>query len=130
MTITLRKAAGLSVATALAITAMAIPALAEGQGIGGVSQTLTDQISGPVRLLIATAAFVLGLGVGASGLMKFKQHSENPQAVPLTQPLVRVIVGAMLIALPSVLGVGIGTFFEDATTTNASGDNSEEIDPI
>ncbi len=124
-----RKAAGLTAVTALALAALAAPALAEGQGVGGVAETLTSQAE-PIRILIATAAFVLGLGIGASGIMKFKQHSENPQAVPLTQPLVRVIVGAMLIALPSVLGVGIGTFFEDATTTNASGDNSEEIDPI
>lgn len=73
--------------------------------------------------LIGALAFVLGLGLGASGLMKFRQHSDNPNAVPISQPLVRLVIAAMLIALPAVLGTGITTFFEEgAQTTNVRGE--------
>ncbi|GAB5389570.1 MAG: type IVB secretion system protein IcmD/DotP [Alphaproteobacteria bacterium] len=106
---------------ALAITVLALttaPDLAHAEGLGGMAETLDSQL-GSIAALISAVAFVLGLGLGASGLMKFRQHSDNPNAVPISQPIVRLVIAAMLVALPSVLGVGIGTFFgDDAGTVN------------
>ncbi|GAB5389571.1 MAG: hypothetical protein Alpg2KO_25390 [Alphaproteobacteria bacterium] len=114
-----------SVLSAVALSLVLLPDQAQAGGVGIVAQTLMDQL-GSIAALISALAFVLGLGLGASGLMKFRQHSDNPNAVPISQPLVRIVIGAMLIALPAVIGTMMGSFFdEDAPTTNLEGDIGE-----
>lgn len=113
------------VAAAAALVMTPDMAFASG-GIGGVAETLDGQLSS-IAKLIGAVAFVLGLGLGASGLMKFRQHSDNPNAVPISQPIVRLVVASMLIALPAVLGVTMGSLLgEDPDTVTL--DNS--IDAI
>jgi len=58
---------------------------------------------------------------GASGLLKFKQHSENPQGTPLSHAMVRLLVAGGLIALPAILGTSVGTLFNGGNTTDFNG---------
>ena len=97
-------------------------ALAAGGGIDDMGNRLKTQI-GSLTDLIGASAFIVGLVFGASGLMKFKQHSENPQGVPISHALVRLLVAGGLIALPSVLGTSVGTLFSSTTvgTTDFNG---------
>ncbi len=103
-------------------------ALAAGGGIDDMGNRLKTQI-GSLTDLIGASAFVVGLVFGASGLMKFKQHSENPQGVPITHALVRLLVAGGLIALPSVLGTSVGTLFSTTTvgTTDFEGGGLSSI---
>ena len=89
-------------------------AQAGGGGIADMGDRLRDQI-GSLTDLIGAAAFIVGLVFGASGLMKFKQHSENPQGTPISHAMVRLLVAGALIALPSVLGTSVGTLFAGST---------------
>ncbi|MBV6632831.1 MAG: hypothetical protein KI792_07345 [Alphaproteobacteria bacterium] len=100
---------------------IATEALANG-GIAGMGNQLRDQI-GSLTDLIGAASFIVGLVFGASGLLKFKQHSENPQGTPLSHAMVRLVVAGALIALPAVLGTSVGTLFGNAgsNSTDANG---------
>ena len=91
-------------------------------GILTMGDQLRDQI-GSLTDLIGAAAFIVGLVFGASGLMKFKQHSENPQGTPLSHAMVRLLVAGALIALPAVLGTSVGTLFGTgaSNSTDATG---------
>lgn len=95
------------------------PALANG-GIAGMGDQLKTQI-GSLTDLIGAASFIVGLVFGASGLLKFKQHSENPQGTPLSHAMVRLVVAGALIALPAVLGTSVGTLFGADNNTDFEG---------
>tara|TARA_Y100000588_G_scaffold366218_1_gene431675 strand:+ start:2103 stop:2480 length:378 start_codon:yes stop_codon:yes gene_type:complete len=112
----------------LAVSLMVLPevAHANGAGIAGMGDQLRDQI-GSLTDLIGAASFIVGLVFGASGLMKFKQHSENPQGTPLSHAMVRLLVAGALIALPAVLGTSVGTLFSNATSTDATGNSLTSI---
>ena len=113
---------GFAVVAAAALAVMG-PDLAHANG--GIL-TMGDQLKtqiGSLTDLVGAAAFIVGLVFGASGLMKFKQHSENPQGTPLSHAMVRLLVAGALIALPAVLGTSVGTLFGTAgsNTTNFDG---------
>ena len=120
----------IAIAAAAAATVMIMPdvASAAGTGIKGMGNQLQTQI-GSLTDLIGAASFIVGLVFGASGLMKFKQHSENPQGTPLSHAMVRLLVAGALIALPAVLGTSVGTLFGTApkSTTSAGGGNLGSI---
>ncbi len=120
----MKKNLGLTLAlTALVVTLPSV-ALANGGGIETMGDQLKTQI-GSLTDLIGAASFVVGLVFGASGLMKFKQHSENPQGTPLSHAMVRLVVAGALIALPAVLGTSVGTLFANgpSSTTSSGGGN-------
>ena len=108
----------LAVAAAAVVTIMPGDALAN--GIQGMGDQLKTQI-GSLTDLVGAASFIVGLVFGASGLMKFKQHSENPQGTPLSHAMVRLLVAGALIALPAVLGTSVGTLFAAGNTTDNNG---------
>lgn len=111
-----------SVLAAAAVLVLGVSGVAHAtasNGIGGMGDQLRDQI-GSLTDLVGAAAFVVGLVFGASGLMKFKQHSDNPQGNPLSHAMTRLLVAGALVSLPAILGTSIGTLFGGATTTTNS----------
>ena len=118
----------LTLAVAVVAVVPASEALATG-GIAGMGDQLRQQI-GSLTDLIGAASFIVGLVFGASGLLKFKQHSENPQGTPLSHAMVRLVVAGALIALPAVLGTSVGTLFGNGVkqTTSAGGANLGTIE--
>ena len=70
--------------------------------------------------LISTAAYIGGAGLGVAGVLKLKQHVDNPGQVALKDGLVRLGAGGGLLALPFVLdsmtttiGTGGGVNYTD-----------------
>lgn len=59
--------------------------------------------------LISAAAYALGLVMGVSAVLKFKQHIENPEQVELKQGVIRLLAGGALFALPTVIAAMIET---------------------
>ena len=53
--------------------------------------------------LISTVAYIGGAGMGVAGVLKLKQHVDNPGQNPLKDGLVRLGAGGGLLALPFVL---------------------------
>lgn len=52
--------------------------------------------------LIAAVAYLLGLLFGVIGLLKIKEHIENPEQNNLKEGVIRLLVGGALFALPTV----------------------------
>lgn len=103
---------------ALGLLLLADPAMAEDFGKG--AERIAGQLE-YVAKLISIISFVSGLGIGMSGILKLKNHSQNPAQVPLSQPMMRILVACGLIALPTAMGNGIDSLFgEDATTLTAT----------
>jgi len=70
--------------------------------------------------MISTAAYICGIGMGATGVFKLKQHVDNPDKAPLKDGLVRLTAGGALLALPYMTQVMVGT-----ATAGSTGDAVE-----
>lgn len=77
-----------------------------------VSYTITDisknmvESTGRMPGLVAGASYALGLLFGILGVLKLKEHVENPGngagQTPLRTPMIRLIIGGALFALPII----------------------------
>jgi len=112
----------LAAASAAVVLAPAF-AFADGEGgIGDVANTVTGQLDNFVPL-IGILCLVVGIAFTGMGILKFRQHAENPNQVPISQPLIRMAIGVLLIALPSTIDMGVSTLFGgDGQTLSADGD--------
>ncbi len=90
------------------------------QTIGDVAGNVTKTM-GNVGKLIVAASYVAGVGFALMGMLKFKAHKEQPQQVPLSQPIVLLAIAAGLIFLPSLLTTGGTTIFG---TSGVQGDTT------
>jgi Ca2+/Na+ antiporter len=118
---TLKNAQLLMASSAVAIFATANTALAQANA-GEVANLVQDQF-GSFADLIGVVAFVAGIVIVLMGLIKFRQHSQNPQdpSAKMSSAFTMVFIGAAMVALPTVAGVGIASIFGgNAEVTNAN----------
>lgn len=59
--------------------------------------------------LISIVAYIAGLAMAVFGIMKIKEHVDNPGQVKLKDGIIRLGVGGALLALPFVLNVMTNT---------------------
>ena len=90
---------------------------AQVSNIGDVASGLQSQ-AGNIGDLIGAAAFLLGIALGIIGLLKFRQHAQNPNdpSARLSAAFTLVFVGAALVAIPTTLGVGVNSLFGTGAT--------------
>jgi hypothetical protein len=69
--------------------------------LNNVFGTIIDSIE-ETPALIAAVAYVLALVAGVGGLLKLREHVENPEQVPLREPVIRLFIGGALFAIPTV----------------------------
>ncbi|GJL85714.1 MAG: hypothetical protein DHS20C02_14890 [Micavibrio sp.] len=60
---------------------------------------------------MASIAYLVGLVLGAWGLLKLRDHVENPQQTKLSEGLSRLIAGGLLFALPVITEVARNTIY-------------------
>jgi intracellular multiplication protein IcmD len=53
--------------------------------------------------LVVSIGYLAGITFAVIGIMKFKQHKENPQQVPLGTPITMILVAAGLVFLPTMI---------------------------
>ncbi len=83
---------------------------AKSSDIGGVALTVTNQLENIGRL-IGGAAFVGGVFFVATGLFKLKAAVDTQgQQTKYGEGVWRLALGAALVSLPAVIGIGTGTF--------------------
>lgn len=79
--------------------------------------------------VVSAAAYLLGVIIGAIGIVKIKEHVEEPEKVGLKEPVTRLLTAGALFALPAIFtaayttiagtGLGIGgTLLTAWTITN------------
>lgn len=67
-----------------------------------------------VAELIGAMSYIGGLTFIASGIMKFKQYRDNPTQVSIGTPITFIIVGVLLIFLPTLIRESRETIFTGA----------------
>ncbi len=78
---------------------------------GGAAQTVdlgsiatnVDSTIGSAAKIMQDIGLIAGIVMVLMGLMKFKQHSNNPQQIPASQALIPLLIGAALIMYPSLI---------------------------
>lgn len=91
-------------------------ALAQDQeeyGLGKVATRVAGVLE-PVTMLIMGISYVAGIGFAVAGIIKFKQHKDNPAQVPLGGPIAMIFIAAALIYLPTIIRSTGETLTEDA----------------
>lgn len=74
---------------------------ADGSSANTIAETLTDSIS-QLPSLISALSYLAGITLGTLGVLKVKDHVENPQQTPLKEGAIRLATGGALLALPTI----------------------------
>ncbi len=64
----------------------------------------TDNILEMVEILIQGmygVFYIVGIALLLSALIQYKQHRDNPMAVPISKPIVLLLLGVIAILLPA-----------------------------
>lgn len=97
---------------------------AAGQTLGQVATQITGSFSELAKLITASS-YVAGMGFALSSILKFKQHKDNPQQIPIGTPIALLFIAAGLIFLPTIFHVAGQTVFgTSATSGGVSGVSS------
>lgn len=75
---------------------------AETQSIGNMAAKAQESMSYIGKLMIGTA-YIAGIGFSIAGIFKFKQHRDNPTQIPIGTPIALLVVGVVLVFLPSIV---------------------------
>jgi len=86
-------------------------AAAGGNDFSSIAQNITNSVSSIPGLLTALA-YLFGILIGVLGILKIKDHVENPSNTPLKDGAIRLAAGGALFALPII--------FEAMTNTNGN----------
>ncbi|MCB9991007.1 MAG: hypothetical protein H6867_06465 [Rhodospirillales bacterium] len=95
-----RKAA-LHVYAGMTVAALAGIDSAEANDFSDIAENITDSIA-MVPGLLTGIAYMFGLLLGVLGVLKVKDHVENPGQTPLKDGAIRMASGGALFALPIV----------------------------
>jgi len=76
-------------------------ALAEGVALGDVANTLLVG-GGVLTKLMWAVCIVVGIALIAAAFTQFQIHRRNPKLVPLTTPVLYLILGIIAIAIPFI----------------------------
>lgn len=76
--------------------------------------------------LLSMGAYIMGIVFAIGGVLKIKDHVENPGQTELKAGIIRLIVGGLLFALPSLMVIMTSTVGDQSgnvkATTLAKGD--------
>jgi hypothetical protein len=61
--------------------------------------------------IISSVSYLIGVMFGIKASLAFKEHAEDPDRIPLSKPIVYMMLAAMLVALPEFLRVGVNTIY-------------------
>lgn len=101
----------------LAITGTALA----DKNIQSIAEGVQTQLTA-ISSLIIVAAYVAGVGFSLMGIVQFKAHKDNPQQVPLSKPIVYLIIAACLLFLPSIMSSAGETVFGSDKLSSKKGD--------
>jgi hypothetical protein len=74
---------------------------AEANSFNSISQTITSQIGGLPGFLTAIA-YIMGVIFAVLGILKIKDHVENPSQTPLKEGAIRLAAGGALFVVPII----------------------------
>src|SRR5688572_4315611 len=99
-------------------TASAAGADGGGQGFNDILINIQNSIS-DIPGLVSGVAYMMGILLGVLGILKIKDHVENPGQTPLQQGAIRLACGGALFALPIVYEAMLTTMGDDGQVIEA-----------
>jgi len=72
---------------------------ADATSFSTITQNITGQIGG-IPGFITALAYILGVLFAVLGLLKIKDHVENPSNAPLKDGMIRLVIGGALFVVP------------------------------
>ena len=91
---------------------------AGGNNFSAIAQNIGISMSSLPGLMSALA-YLMGVVLGILGVLKIKDHVENPTQTPLKDGAIRLAVGGALFALPILFESMFNTIGSGSTTQNA-----------
>ncbi|OGT51648.1 MAG: hypothetical protein A3E84_03760 [Gammaproteobacteria bacterium RIFCSPHIGHO2_12_FULL_42_13] len=88
---------------------------AAGTNLTAISGNLTGAFTQIAKMLTA-GAYLAGAAFALGAIMKFKQHKDNPQQIPIGQPIALIFIAAALMFLPTLYNVAGKSLFGDMET--------------
>lgn len=101
------------------LVCLSTAAFAGGNDLASVAGVVTTEFNAIAKLLSVTA-YVAGVGFAMAGVLQFKAHKENPQQVPLSKPVVMIVVAGCLLFLPTILNIAGSSLFGGSQTSAAT----------
>ncbi len=99
---------------------MADPAqAAAGQNFSSIASNMVGSIA-MLPTLLSALSYLFGLLLGVLGVMKIKDHVENPGQTPLKDGAIRLAAGGALFAIPMIYEAAKTTIGTGAATTQAN----------
>lgn len=83
------------------LSSSASPAYAAGNDWSSIARNITTSIE-ELPGLVTALSYMIGLLLGVVGVMKIKDHVENPTQTPLKDGAIRLAAGGALFGLPIV----------------------------
>lgn len=77
-------------------------AIAAPNTLGEMAGNVLGHLSAIEKLLMTVSVFC-GLGFTLGALFQFKAHKESPTQTPLSKPIVLLVIGATLAAMPAFM---------------------------
>ena len=96
-----------------------------GNDFSAIARNINDSIS-ELPGLLTGVSYMMGILLGVLGILKIKDHVENPGQTPLQHGAVRLAAGGGLFALPIVYEAMLNTI-GDGTTVGAAELNKVEF---
>jgi len=93
---------------------------------GSIAGNINTSISS-LPGLVAAIAYLAGLLLAVLGVMKIKDHVENPSQTPLKDGAIRLLAGGMLFGLPILLEAMTETLNSGNTSVGASASNLRSV---
>jgi len=109
----------LSAAVLVGTMAGAEDALAGGNNFSSIAENITNSISN-VPGMLTGVSYMLGTLLGVLGILKIKDHVENPSQTPLQHGAIRLTAGGGLFALPIVFEAMTETIDAGGAGANAT----------
>lgn len=84
--------------------------------------TISNKIGASIAALpglISGIAYLIGIILAVLGIMKIKDHVENPNQTPLKEGAIRLIAGGLLFALGFLMEVMLNTVGDSSATVKA-----------
>lgn len=88
----------------------------DGSSANSIAETLTESIA-QLPSLISALSYLAGVTLGTLGVLKIKDHVENPQQTPLKDGAMRLATGGALLALPTIFSAMVTAVDEGTNIT-------------
>ena len=88
---------------------------AEKNNFNSIAENVINSISS-LPALLSGLSYLAGTLLGALGVLKIKDHVENPSQTPLKEGAIRLVAGGGLFALPIIFEAMQTTVMQDSAT--------------